>query len=538
MKKSLRMWVVILMMVCWTFSTGANVDNRSLRQEAEPKRPNVLIILADDLGYSDLGCYGSEVATPNLDGLAKKGLRFSQFYNTARCWPSRASLLTGYYAHQVRRDAVPGVKSGGSGVRPSWAKLLPAMLKPLGYRAYHSGKWHIDGGVLAGGFDRSYNLTDHDRYFNPRSHSENDKPLPSVEAGSGYYSSTAIADYTIKYLKEHASGYSAQPFLAYVAFTAPHFPIQALPEDIAKYRKRYEKGWDALREERWKRMKRFGLGGNTLSGLEREIGAPYPFPEAIKSLGANEVSLPREWKSLTPEQKAFQTEKMAIHAAMVERMDREIGRILDQLRAMNRLEDTLILFVSDNGASAEMMVRGDGHKPDAPMGSAGSYLSLGPGWSGVANTPFRRHKSWVHEGGIATPFIMSWERGIRERNQLRHTPAHLIDVVPTLMELTGISSAPENPALPGKSLVPLFAKQGTITRDALWWQHEGNRALRQGDWKIVAAGRNSPWELYEMKADRNETTNLATKMPEKVQELSALWNRMAEEFYTLARKPD
>src|SRR5437660_465932 len=198
----------------------------------QPARPNIVVILADDLGYSDLGCYGGEIRTPHLDGLAAGGLRFTQFYNTARCWPSRAALLTGYYAQQVRRDTVPGIKSGGQGTRPAWARLLPEMLKPLGYRSYHSGKWHVDGQPLQNGFDHSYSLNDHNRHFNPRQHTEDDKPLPPVDIKSGYYTTTAIAEHAIKCLKEHAAKYPQQPFLEYLAFTAPHFPVQAPAEDI------------------------------------------------------------------------------------------------------------------------------------------------------------------------------------------------------------------------------------------------------------------------------------------------------------------
>src|SRR5438874_4894025 len=201
-------------------------------------KPNVLLLVADDMGFSDAGCYGGDIATPNLDALARKGLRFTQFYNTARCWPSRAALLTGYYAQQVRRDTVPGIKSGAQGTRPSWARLLPEMLKPLGYRSYHSGKWHVDGKPLHNGFDHSYSLEDHDRHFTPRRHTEDDKALPPVDARAGYYSSTGIADHAIKCLKEHAAKHAEKPFLEYLAFTAPHFPLQASPEDIAPYRKK------------------------------------------------------------------------------------------------------------------------------------------------------------------------------------------------------------------------------------------------------------------------------------------------------------
>lgn len=504
-------------------------------------RPNILIILADDMGFSDLGCYGSEIHTPNLDALANNGLRFTQFYNTARCWPSRAAILTGYYAQQVRRDTLPGIMSGARGTRPQWARLLPEMLKPMGYRSYHSGKWHVDGRPLQNGFDRSYSLDDHDRHFAPLHHTEDDQALPPVSAASGYYSTTAIADHAIKCLKEHAEKYSAQPFLQYLAFTVPHFPLQAPDGDIAPYRKRYRAGWDALRDARWQRMKRMKIGGAALSAIERDLGPPYAYPDAIKQLGPNELNRPLPWKNLSAEQQEFQASKMAIHAAMVDRMDREIGRVLAQVQAMGAQDNTLVFFLSDNGASAEMMVRGDGHDPRAVPGSGATYLSIGPGWSSMCNTPFRRHKTWVHEGGIATSLVVHWPKGIAARGELRHTPGHIIDLVPTVLEAAG-GRPPERwggqpvPPAPGKSLIPLFAKDGTVVHDSFWWLHEDNRALRAGDWKIVAAGKNSAWELYDMRTDRSESKNVAKQRPEKVSELAATWSRQYEEYAALARR--
>jgi arylsulfatase len=525
-------WSRIALLIALVLSTAA---------AAEPGRPNVLIILADDMGFSDAGCYGGEVATPNLDALAKNGLRFTNFYNTARCWPSRAALLTGYYAQAVRRDTVPGIRSGSQGTRPDWARLLPEMLKPLGYRTYHSGKWHVDGLPLQNGFDHSYSLNDHNRHFAPRQHTEDDKPLPPVDPKSGYYTTTAIAGYAIKWLKEHAEKYPDRPFFEYLAFTCPHFPVQAPVEDVAKYRDTYLAGWDAMREQRWKRQQDLHIPGASLSAIERNVGPPYAFPEAIKKLGPNEVNRPLPWDTLTAGQRRFQADKMAVHAAMVDRMDREIGRVLDQLKAMGALDNTLVFFLSDNGASAEMMVRGDGHDPAAAPGSAATFLSIGPGWSSLANTPFRRHKTWVHEGGISTPLIVRWPKGIAARGELRHAPGHLIDFVPTILEVAG-GKPPEAwngkpvPPRPGKSLVPVFAKDGTVTHDSLWWLHEGNRALRVGDWKIVAAGKDSPWELYDLHADRSETHDLAKEKPEKVRELAAIWTRQSDEYAALATR--
>ncbi len=530
MKRSVRAIILLTLVVGTTLGVVADARNA---------RPNILIILADDMGFSDAGCYGGEIATPNLDGLAKNGLRFTQFYNTTRCWPTRAAILTGYYAQQVRRDTVPGVPSGGRGVRPAWARLLPEMLKPLGYRSYHCGKWHVDGKPLENGFDRSYYLEDCGRYFSPRTHFEDDRKLPAVEPDSGYYSTSAIADHAIRHLKEHADKHADRPFFQYLCFTAPHFPLHALPEDIARYRDRYRGGWDEVRQERWQRMKAMGIVNNDLPMLEREVGPPYHFPEALKLLGPGEINRALPWVELSDRQREFQSTKMAIHAAMIDCMDREIGRVLDQLRAIGAFENTLILFLSDNGASAEIMVRDEGHDPSAAAGSGASHLCLGPGWSSAANTPLRRHKTWVHEGGISTPLIVHWPGGITTRGKLRHTPGHVIDLVPTILDLAGgrrfeTWNGQPVPAPPGRSLVPLFARDGSVARDCLWWQHEGNRAIRVGNWKLVAAGAEAPWELYDLATDRGESRNLAGERPETALELEEAWKWHFEEFRRLA----
>ncbi len=508
---------------------------------ATAARPNIVIVLADDMGFSDAGCYGGEIATPHLDALANGGVRFTQFYNTARCWPSRAALLTGYYAQQVRRDAVPGVQSGGRGIRPAWAKLLPDLLKPLGYRSYLSGKWHVDGEPLENGFDHAYVIEDHNRNFTPQHIVEDGVKQPPIKPDSGYYTSTAYADHAIKCLKEHAEKHTGQPFFEYLAFTAPHFPLQAPAADIAKYRDKYRAGWDVLRQERYDRMKKMGLVTCTLSALEREVGPPYAFPAEVAKLGPGEINRPLPWTELTSEQRDLQAMKMAIHAAMIDRMDQEIGRVLAQIKAMGAVDNTLVVFLSDNGASAEIMVRGDGNDPKAEPGSAGSFLCLGPGFSSAGNTPFRRHKTWVHEGGIATPCIISWPAGIAARGELRHTPGHLIDLVPTILDAAGGKrvetwEGQPTPVPPGKTLTAALAKDVPVARESIWWQHEGNRALRMGDWKIVAAGKDSAWELYDLSTDRAETHNLAEQQPDRVKVMAERWSKQTAEFTALALK--
>jgi arylsulfatase len=482
-------------------------------------RPNVLVILADDLGYSDLGCYGGEIETPNLDRLAAAGLRFTQFYNTARCWPSRAAILTGYYAQQVRRDAIPPLGGGAQGKRPVWAPLLPRFLKPLGYRSYHSGKWHVDGMPVAEGFDRSYLLQDQDRFFSPRVHFEDDQKLAPVSPESGYYATVAIADHAVKCLKDHARDHAQAPFFHYLCFTCPHFPLHALAEDVARYRDRFAAGWDELRVGRLARMKKLGLLDCALS--PRTPGVPA-------------------WDALSSTEKQEWQARMAVHAAMVDRMDREIGRVLDQLRAMKVLDNTVVFFFSDNGASAERVLRGDGDDPSAPAGSRRTFKCLEPGWANLANAPLRRSKIFVHEGGISTPLIVHWPAGIRAVGQLRHNPGHVIDLVPTILELVGGSkptvwNGEPIPPAPGRSLVPALAGDGAVARDYLWWFHSGNRAIRVGDWKLVSE-KDRPWELYNLAADRGESNDLSAKEPGKASQLERAWSERLEEFRALAAR--
>lgn len=521
-------------------------------KEAHSKAPNILIIVADDMGFSDSGCYGGEIQTPNLDRLAANGLRFTQFYSTSRCWASRASILTGHYPQAVRRDLLPetergeygmfGTVSGANGVRPRWAQMLPAFLKPLGYRSYHSGKWHMDGDRLPAGFDRSYSLEDHNRFFSPQNHFEDDVKLPPVAPGTSYFSTTYIADHAIKCLKEHSEKFPSQPFFEYLAFTAPHFPLHALPEDIAIYRETYQIGWDKIRARRLARMKKMGIVNCDLSPLEPEIVPRWNLSDEDlqKQIHQDEMARAVPWDTLTTGQKQFQAAKMAIHAAMVHRMDIEIGRVLDQLQSMGALENTMVMFVSDNGASSEQILRGDGHDSAAPLGSAKSYLCLGSGWSSASNTPFRLHKSWAHEGGIATPLIVNWPSGIKARGELRHDPGHLVDLLPTALEISGATRPNEIsgltvPPLPGESLTSTFSKDGSAKPRPLWFYHDGHRAIRVGDWKLVGIS-DRPWELYHLAKDRGETKNLAADHPEKAIELELAWFRETDNLRRLAQQ--
>ncbi len=550
-------------MKVWTYFTLAIVISSSLLAAETPaaRKPNIIFILADDLGYSDLGCYGSEIETPNLDALAANGLRFTQFYNTARCWPSRAALMTGYYAQQVNRDP--------QGPRPKWAALLPELLKGAGYKSYHSGKWHIDGKILDAGFSRSYHTTDHDRFFSPKHHQLDDQPLPPPAADEHYYATTATAQRALQWLSEHESDHKEQPFFLYLAFIAPHFPLQALPEDIEKYKDRYQVGWDEIRAKRWARMQQLGLVAGNLSAPEPMTAPSWNLSEEElqKRIGLGESGHAVPWKDLTAEQQAFQAQKMAVHAAMIDRMDQEIGRVFEKLRAMNAWDDTLICFASDNGASAEQIIRGDGHTIGSVPGSAQSYLGLGPGWSTVSNTPFRRHKSWNHEGGVSTPLIAHWPRRMQPRGTLVNDPGHLVDIAPTLLEIANVAppakwNEESRPTLPGRSLVsfldltdPSKPPPKDVSRPnpgelrlpglfpsrphfglplekqkPIFFKHIENRGLRVNNWKIVASGKNAPWELYDLTEDRAESKNLATEYPGTLEEMVTIWNALDAEY--------
>lgn len=530
---------ILLLLLARVHAAGADAST----PPTPTSLPNILILLADDLGFSDLGCYGGEIRTPNLDRLARHGLRFSQFYNTSRCWPSRAALLSGFYPQQIRMDPPRGRL-------PNWAPLLPRRLQALGYRSYHSGKWHVNGAPLAiadGGFNRSYRLEDHDRNFHPQHLWLDDDRIPAIPRGSNYYTTSAFADFMIGCLKDHAAHHSRQPFLGYLAFTVPHFPLQAPADDVNRCRGRYDAGWDVIRARRHHRQVRIGLVQDPLSPPEPDVFPSWSIPStALKTqIDPGEVAAAVPWTSLTPEEQRFQAAKMAVHAAMIERMDREIGRVLDQLRTMNAIENTLILFASDNGASAEFINRGDRHELGSTPGSARSYLCLGPGWSTAANTPFRLHKSWTHEGGIATPLIVHWPRAIRTRGQWRHTPAHLIDVVPTLLDIAGPgtqpppSPSPAIPSLPGRSLRPAFDADVDVARDYLYFHHAGNRALRVGDWKLVSrTPETNTYSLYNLRFDRTEQVDLAARQPDRAAAMGRTWDELDRQFRETADQPE
>jgi arylsulfatase len=424
--------------------------------------------------------------------------------------------------------------SSGGSVQAVTSVWLPYILKEHGYSTYHSGKWHIVRKVPGHhqlshsevGFDHSYRTED-GRHLRPRHLWEDGVEIKLPEEGAGYEASVAIVDHAIQYLEEHKEEREEEPFFEYIAFIAPHFPLQALQEDIDQYRGKFLAGWDEIRRLRAENRKELGFDVHEVFPLEPERFAPWNLSpeELITQIDPAETGRAVPWVELTEDQQAFQATKMAIHAAMVSRVDREIGRFVEALKKMGYYENTVIFFCSDNGASTEIMNRADKHTMGAVAGSADTYLCLGPGWSSAANTPFRLHKTWVHEGGIATPMIVHWPRGIGDAGAFRNMPSHIIDMAPTMLELAGIDPAELNARAraPGISLVPFFEQDTQSERDPLFFYHENKKALRDGDWKITTIEDGGAWELYDLSVDRGETNDLAEKHPEKLQELVELW---------------
>ena len=524
---------------------------------ASAKRPNIMIILSDDMGFSDLSCYGGEIQTPNLDRLAANGIRFTQFYNNARCCPSRASLLTGLYPHEAGVGHMTDDKGydGYRGQLNRQCVTIPEVLGAAGYRTYMCGKWHVcrnikpDGDKsdwpIQRGFEKFYGtITGAGSYYDPTTlcrqntfiTPEND---PEYHPAQFYYTD-AITDNVVRFLQEHAKESTDNPFFFYVAYTAAHWPMHAMEKDIAKYRGKYDGGYDPIRRARYERARKLGLISNNVN-LSPEAG---DWPKTKN----------KEWEARC----------MEVYAAMVDCMDQGIGRILQELRKQNQIDNTLIFFLQDNGGCAEPMSRmqsngkGPGDlKPFGPNdlqpqiwppmqtrdgrwvrrgegvipGPPDTYIAYGKNWANVSNTPFREYKHWVHEGGISTPLIVHWPDGITARGELRQQPGHLVDLMATCLDVAGATFPSEfgggkTVPLEGLSLRPAFANE-TLTRDALYWEHEGNRAIRVDDWKLVAKGSKAPWELYDLKSDRSELHDLASTHADRVHDMSTKWEAWA-----------
>lgn len=530
-------------------------------------QPNIVVILSDDMGFSDLGCYGGEIQTPNLDKLAAGGLRFTQFYNTARCCPTRASLLTGLYPHQAGVGHMTADR-GHDGYRGDLNRrcvTIAEALKPAGYRTYAVGKWHVtkhikpegpkDNWPLQRGFDAYYGtLTGAGSFYDPGNLAR-DNTMISAYADpdyqpKDYYYTDAISDHAVRFVADHQKQHAGKPFFLYVAYTAAHWPMHAKEADIAKYKGKYDAGYEPIRKARYERLQRLGLIR----------------PEWKMSPQAG------DWDRIPD--KAWEARCMEVYAAMIDCMDQGIGRIVAQLREQKQLDNTLILFMQDNGACAELIGRGGNQvRPEKPTlpprkpeelvldinprqtrdgfpvlggfkvlpGPHDTYIAYGRDWANVCNTPFREYKHWVHEGGISTPLIAHWPQGISAKGELRHQPGHLVDVLATCLDIAGgkyperVGDQAITPAA-GVSLVPAFADK-PLQREAIYWEHESNRAVRQGKWKLVAKGMQGPWELYDMEADRTELHDLAREHPERTKELAALWRRWAERSQVLPLFP-
>jgi arylsulfatase A-like enzyme len=508
--------------------------------EPESKKPNIVLIMADDLGYSDIGCYGGEIQTPNLDGLAENGVRFTQFYNASRCCPTRASLLTGKYPHQV------GLDRNGQTLSPN-AATIAEVLKENSYHTGMSGKWHLsetkqledrkeqllwlshrkDSGIFAPiesyphnrGFEEHWGIiwgvAD---YYDPFSLVHNDDAIKEVP--DDFYMTDFVTDKSIELVDEFNK--DDKPFFLYVAYTAPHWPLHALPEDIAKYKGVYDEGWDKLREQRYK-----GL-------IEKGIIDPKIAPNAINESG-------KSWDDC--DEKEWEAMHMEAHAAMVDRLDQGVGRIIQKLKEDGEFDNTIILFLADNGASPERgylpgfdrpghnrkgepIIYGDFDRPGDQL----TWGYLGDGWAGAINAPFRYWKKESFEGGNCTPFIVHWPAGLKgKENTINNGVGHVIDILPTCLEISGskypsqVNGLKTTP-IEGKSILPLLNNEISTTHDTLFWEHEGGRALRIGDWKISAL-KKGEWELFNLAEDRTETNNLASEMPDKLKEMEIVWKK-------------
>ena len=528
-------------------------------EDQEDERPNIVVIMADDLGFSDLGSYGGEINTPSLDRLAENGLRFNSFYNTSRCCPSRAALLTGQYPHQagIGRMTMDMGKPGYRGTLDSNTVTIAEALKQAGYQTAMTGKWHVsetnalnneaqlkwlshqeEHGAFSDtlsyptsrGFDKYYgNIWGVVDYFDPFSLVNGTAQVKDVP--EDFYYTDAIGDTAVAYIEDFVQ--KKDPFFLYVAHCAPHWPLMAPEEEIAKYKDTFTKGWRQTREDRYKRLVEKGILKGDIAKLSE-----FMFKDLNWEENPNE-----KWDS----------QAMAVHAAMVDRMDQNIGKLIDKLEETGELENTVIFFMSDNGASSERPSQygpgfdragqtRDGRAVAFPVdkseealpGSQVVHAGIGPQWANTANTPFRYWKARVYEGGITSPFIVHWPKGIKERGTVKSQTAHIIDMMPTILDLARVDY-PEKykgrniTPTEGKSMLPVItgASEEDVN-DVLFWEHFGSRALRKGDWKAVKLDGNADWELYNLAEDRTELNDLAETHPDKLEELKTEWDKLAQ----------
>lgn len=527
----------------------------------EQSKPNIILILADDMGFSDIGCYGSEINTPNLDKLASNGLKYTQCYNAGRSCPSRASLLTGLYPHQTGFGLMdePQDLPGYTGELSQSCVTIAEVLKTSGYSTYATGKWHLTHNYgqwkegldtakynwpVQRGFDKFYGtLVGGGSYYNPVTLVYNNSPV-NLQS-SDYYYTDAISDSTVSFIQSHLENNKNNPFFFYVAYTAPHWPLHAPESQIKKYAGIYDVGWDTIRERRYRKMVDQGIVEPGWELSARDTGVP-------------------PWKEV--EHKQWRAKCMEVYAAQVDVMDQGIGKIIKTLKKAGELDNTIILFLSDNGADKSELYKGfkaiivpdttfdgtkvkSGNYVDLMPGPDSTFQSAGRGWANVSDCPFRYYKINTFEGGISTPLIVHWPAGIKSRGELRKQMTHIIDIMPTFIKLTGASYPEQQEGIDiqpyeGKSLVPTF-HDDPIERDYLAWEHLSNRGITQGDWKLVsfrkpmkryrdngkmkfkALGDSSPWELYNLKNDRTEQYNLAEKYPDKVKGMAEKWEKWA-----------
>ena len=490
------------------------VVTNSLESAPDRTRPNIILIMVDDMGYSDIGCYGGEVKTPNLDKIASDGLRFTQFYNTAKCHTTRAELMTGNYAYSIGDN---NMEHGAT---------LGEVLRTKGYRTLISGKWHQKPLPTTRGFDRYYGLADGCcNFFNPGVEARDGEGLPGrkgqnrlrrwaiedkvimgyTNPDKDFYTTDAFTDYAMERLVEYKD--EDKPFLLYLPYTAPHYPLHAWPEDIAKYRGKYKIGWDEIRKQRFARMNKMGI-----------IGPNHKLSERAS----------KAWEDLSEKQKDEEDLKMAVYAAMIDRVDQNLGRLFAKVKELKKWDNTLILFLTDNGACPEQ----PNTTPNIPPGPVESYRTVSVGWANASNTPYRRFKSTDYEGGTRTPFIAHWPGVIKPG--MTDQVGHIIDISATFRDITGakypkIINGNKTKDPVGKSLLPIFHGKTRESHKEIYWHFGSANAVRQGDLKAVRQGRSS-WELYDLKADPSEVNNLAKVNPEKTQELGKMWESWSKEI--------
>ena len=530
-------------------------------------RPNVVLILVDDMGFSDIGCYGGEISTPNLDRLAKGGVRFSQFYNTARCSPSRASLLTGLHPHQTGIGILTNNTSprGYVGTINQRCVTMAEVLKAAGYATCLSGKWHLseemrkpsDAWPTRRGFDRFFGtLTGCGSFFQPGTLTRGEVNVENEALRPDFFYTDAISAEAEGFIRDGKSRALGQPYFLYVAYTAPHWPLHAREEDISKYRGKFDEGWDVLRERRLERLREEGILDASAVLSERDPTQPA-------------------WNDA--QYKEWQTKRMEAYAAQIDRMDQGVGRILDALEQTGEFENTMFVFLSDNGASDEALPlvkleqfkeRSDilrvktrdgrevriGNEPTIVPGGEDTYASYGRAWANLSNTPFRYYKQWTHEGGIATPLIVHWPKGSLRNGSVVRAPFQLVDMLPTVLEATGAAYPSHHngrTTLPheGRSLLPALRGE-TVPEATLYWEHTGNAAVRRGRWKLVrshpevkrywvdsgdaskrpqpAYDTNYTWALYDLSSDRSELEDVAGQHPDIVEDLSNQWQAWAD----------